>query len=80
MVKNLLESILKLKPFLLHKNKIDQIIICCMSSFLTINQIHQKETLEKVFKDYKRIDLSVNENREGMLGDGKEMSLTDFYN
>jgi hypothetical protein len=57
-IQHLIDTILKQKPFLLHKNKIDQIIICCMTSFLSINQITQKNTLEKVFKDYNRMDLS----------------------
>jgi len=41
-IQTTVETILKQKPFLLHKNKIDQIIVCCMTSFLSINQIHQQ--------------------------------------
>lgn len=51
-----------------------------MTSFLSINQIHQQKTLEKVFKDYGRMDLSNNENSNGMEADGREMTLSEFYN
>jgi len=62
---------LKQKPFLLYKNKIDQIIICCLTCFLTINEIHQKQTLEKVFRDYNKIEFSQHSNKEKLQGDGK---------
>jgi hypothetical protein len=75
-----MELILKQKPFLLHKNKIDQIIICCMTSFLNINQIHKQRTLEKVLSDYGKIEMSSEDNKYGLLGNHREMSLTEFYN
>ncbi len=46
----MLKYLLKNKPYLLCKNKIDQILICSITSFLTVNHLSEKKTLENVFK------------------------------
>ncbi len=69
-VENLISHLLKQKPDLLYKNKIDQIVICSITSFLKINQISEQKTLEKVFNDYNKLDLSSGKNCEGLRGNG----------
>lgn len=70
-VENMVKYLLKDKPYLLSKNKIDQILICVITSFLTVNQFSEKKTLENVFKQYNNLELSYNTNMQGLQGAGK---------
>lgn len=77
-----MQFILDKKPYLLKKNNIDQIILCCIMSCLSINEKHEHQTLEHLFQSYNsNIQFAFNSNQLGLKDhQGNEMKILDYYN
>ena len=60
----MMKFIFEKKPYLLKNNNVDQIILCCIMSCLSINEKEEHQTLEILFFEYNsKIQFSYNSNQ-----------------
>jgi hypothetical protein len=59
-VKEVVAYVLNEKPKLLHKNYIDQIILCSLFAVLRLTMHESAPSLEEVFRKYSELQLSFN--------------------
>lgn len=77
----LVQVIMEREPSMISRNKIDQVIICCITAALSLNEEPHLSVIQKIFEQYRKVTLSFESNLLSMVDvHGNSFSIIEFYN